>query len=39
MAEKGFTRMPVIQRDTRKFIGDLLKARARHLQEEISSGP
>jgi chloride channel protein, CIC family len=39
MAEKGFTRMPVIERETRKFIGlvsldDLLKARARHLEEE-----
>ena len=39
MAEKGFTRMPVIDRGTQKFIGlvsldDLLKARARHLEEE-----
>ena len=39
MAEKGFTRMPVVDRETRKFIGlvsldDLLKARARHLEEE-----
>jgi len=39
MAEKGFTRMPVIERDTREFIGlvsldDLLKARARHPEGE-----
>jgi CIC family chloride channel protein len=39
MAEKGFTRMPVIASPTGKFIGlisldDLLKARARHLEEE-----
>jgi chloride channel protein, CIC family len=39
MAEKGFTRMPVVDRVTRKFLGlvsldDLLKARARHLEEE-----
>ena len=39
MAEKGFTRMPVLDRMTRKFLGlvsldDLLKARARHLEEE-----
>jgi Voltage gated chloride channel/CBS domain len=39
MAEKGFTRMPVVERETRKFLGlvsldDLLKARARHLEEE-----
>jgi CBS domain-containing protein len=39
MAEKGITRMPVVDRDTRKFMGllaldDLLKARARHLEEE-----
>jgi H+/Cl- antiporter ClcA/CBS domain-containing protein len=39
MAEKGITRMPVVDRDTRKFLGlvaldDLLKARARHLEEE-----
>jgi len=39
MAEKGFTRMPVVDRETRKFLGlisldDLLKARARHLEEE-----
>jgi H+/Cl- antiporter ClcA len=39
MAEKGFTRMPVVDRATGKFLGlvsldDLLKARARHLEEE-----
>ena len=39
MAEKGITRMPVVERNTRKFLGlvaldDLLKARARHLEEE-----
>src|SRR5215472_16464210 len=39
MAEKAITRMPVVERDTRKFLGllaldDLLKARARHLEEE-----
>jgi CIC family chloride channel protein len=39
MAENGFTRMPVVERTTRKFLGlvsldDLLKARARHLEEE-----
>jgi chloride channel protein, CIC family len=39
MAEKGFTRMPVVDRETRQFLGlvsldDLLKARARHLEEE-----
>jgi CBS domain containing-hemolysin-like protein len=39
MAESGFTRMPVIQRSTGKFLGlisleDLLKARGRHLEEE-----
>jgi chloride channel protein, CIC family len=39
MAENGFTRMPVVDRETRKFLGlvslnDLLKARARHLEEE-----
>jgi len=39
MAEKGCTRMPVLDRATRKFLGlvalsDLLKARARHLEEE-----
>jgi CIC family chloride channel protein len=39
MAEKAVTRMPVVERGTRKFLGlvslnDLLKARARHLEEE-----
>jgi len=39
MAEKGLTRMPVVERDTGQFLGlvsldDLLKARARHLEEE-----
>jgi CIC family chloride channel protein len=39
MAETGFTRMPVVDRATGKFLGlisldDLLKARARHLEEE-----
>ena len=39
MADKGITRMPVVDRETRKFMGllaleDLLKARARHLEEE-----
>jgi CIC family chloride channel protein len=39
MAENGLTRMPVVERATRKFLGlvsldDLLKARARHLDEE-----
>jgi chloride channel protein, CIC family len=39
MAEKGFTRMPVVERTTKKFLGlvslnDLLKARTRHLEEE-----
>jgi CIC family chloride channel protein len=39
MAEKGITRMPVVERSTRRFLGlislaDLLKARARHLEEE-----
>jgi len=39
MAEKSLTRMPVIDRHTGKFLGlvsldDLLKARARHLEEE-----
>jgi H+/Cl- antiporter ClcA len=39
MAEKRVTRMPVVDADTRKFLGlialdDLLKARARHLEEE-----
>ncbi len=39
MAEKGITRMPVLERETHEFLGlvsldDLLKARARHLEEE-----
>ena len=39
MAEKGVTRMPVVEADTRRFLGlisltDLLKARTRHLEEE-----
>ncbi len=39
MAEKGITRMPVVDRETHKFEGlisldDLLKARTRHLEEE-----
>ena len=39
MAENGVTRMPVVERKTRKFVGlisldDLLKGRARHLEEE-----
>jgi CIC family chloride channel protein len=39
MAEKGFTRMPVVESLTGKFLGlvsldDLLKARSRHLEEE-----
>jgi H+/Cl- antiporter ClcA len=39
MVEKGCTRMPVLERATRKFLGlvsinDLLKARSRHLDEE-----
>jgi CIC family chloride channel protein len=39
MADLGVTRMPVVDRVTRKFLGlvsldDLLKARARHLEEE-----
>jgi chloride channel protein, CIC family len=39
MAEKGVTRLPVIEHATRKFLGlisldDLLKARTRHLEEE-----
>jgi H+/Cl- antiporter ClcA/CBS domain-containing protein len=40
MADKGFTRMPVVERTTRRFLGlvalnDLLKARTRHLEEEV----
>jgi chloride channel protein, CIC family len=39
MAERGVTRLPVVEPDTRKFLGlislqDLLTARARHLEEE-----
>jgi H+/Cl- antiporter ClcA/CBS domain-containing protein len=39
MAEKGITRMPIVERDTHKLLGlvslaDLLKARSRHLEEE-----
>jgi CBS domain-containing protein len=39
MVEKGCTRMPVLERSSRKFLGlvslnDLLKARSRHLEEE-----
>jgi CIC family chloride channel protein len=39
MAENGVTRMPVVERDTRRLLGlvsleDLLKARSRHLEEE-----
>ena len=39
MAGKGLTRMPVVERTTRKFLGlvaldDLLKARGRNLEEE-----
>jgi chloride channel protein, CIC family len=39
MAESGYTRMPVVERDTAKLVGlvaldDLLKARSRHLEEE-----
>ena len=39
MAEKNLTRMPVVDRHSGKFLGlisldDLLKARARHLEEE-----
>ncbi|HYL64504.1 MAG TPA: chloride channel protein [Candidatus Methylomirabilis sp.] len=39
MAEKGVTRLPVVDHSTGKFLGlialdDLLKARARHLEEE-----
>jgi H+/Cl- antiporter ClcA/CBS domain-containing protein len=39
MAERGLTRMPVVDQASRKFLGlvslnDLLKARARHLEEE-----
>jgi CIC family chloride channel protein len=43
MAEHGVTRMPVVERETGKFVGlisldDLLKGRARHLEEERRRG-
>ena len=43
MVEKGCTRMPVVERTTRRFLGlvslnDLLKARSRHLEEETRRG-
>ncbi len=39
MAEKGVTRMPVVERANGRFVGlisldDLLKARSRHLEDE-----
>ena len=39
MAERGVTRMPVVERETGKFVGlialdDMLKGRSRHLEEE-----
>jgi CIC family chloride channel protein len=39
MAEESVTRLPVVEPSTGKFLGlisldDLLKARARHLEEE-----
>src|SRR2546430_16009613 len=39
MAEKGITRMPVVEPSSGRLLGlisltDLLKARARHLEEE-----
>jgi hypothetical protein len=39
MAESGFTRLPVLERETGRLVGlvaldDLLKARSRHLEEE-----
>ena len=39
MAEKGVTRMPVVEPETRRLLGlisldDLLKARTRHVEEE-----
>ena len=39
MAESSYTRMPVVDRQSGKLLGllsldDLLKARARHLEEE-----
>jgi chloride channel protein, CIC family len=40
MAEKGVTRMPVVERKAEELLGvvsldDLLKARSHHLEEEI----
>ena len=40
MAEKGITRMPVVEPSSGRFLGlvsltDLLKARTRHLEEEV----
>jgi CBS domain-containing protein len=39
MAEKGVTRLPVVERETKRFLGlvaleDLLKARGHSLEEE-----
>jgi chloride channel protein, CIC family len=39
MADTGFTRLPVVDRDSRKLVGmvslnDLLRARTRSLEEE-----
>ena len=39
MAEKGITRMPVVEPSSERLLGlisltDLLKARTRHLEEE-----
>jgi CIC family chloride channel protein len=39
MADTGFTRIPVVEHTTRRFLGlvslnDLLKARTRHSEEE-----
>jgi H+/Cl- antiporter ClcA len=39
MAESGFTRLPVVSRDSHRLLGiisldDLLKARVRHLEDE-----
>jgi CIC family chloride channel protein len=43
MVEKACTRMPVVERGTKQFLGlvslnDLLKARSRHLEEETRRG-